>query len=84
MLTASVSARPRPDRRLLHIVEIRLPETALDYLITRMRLWLDQQGLQPQTFRYSFEEADVLLQVDFTRRPGAEALARAFGGEVLS
>ena len=48
-----------------------------------MRTWLDQQGSQPKTFRYSFDEPDVVLHVDFALRAEADAFARAFGGAVL-
>ena len=66
-----------------HIVQLRLKHGALDYLLARVRMWLDQQPAYPKTFRYSFDEADVLVQVQFFRQVQASAFARAFGGEVL-
>jgi hypothetical protein len=71
------------DRTLLHVVEIRFAQNALRYLLARMRTWLDQQGSQPSTFRYSFDEPDVVLHVDFAVGAEADAFARAFGGKVL-
>lgn len=82
MMTAPVDLRPG-DRTLLHVVEIRLAQGALDYLIARMRIWLDQEGSQPKTFRYSFEESEVVLHADFALQAQAEEFARAFGGDVL-
>jgi hypothetical protein len=79
----TVHFRDPGDRTLLHVVEIRLVQTALNYLIARMRTWLDQQGSQPKTFRYSFGELDVVLHVDFGIGAEAKAFARAFGGKVL-
>ena len=79
----NVHFRDPGDRTLLHVVEIRLVHSALTYLIARMRTWLDQQGSQPKTFRYSFDEPDVVVHVDFAIDADAEAFARAFGGKVL-
>ena len=83
MLATAQHFRDAGDRALLHVVEIRLAHNALHYLIARMRAWLDQQGSQPKTFRYSFDEPDVVLHVDFALRAEADAFARAFGGAVL-
>jgi hypothetical protein len=66
-----------------HLVQIRLKHSALDYLLARVRMWLDQQPVYPKTFRYSFDEPNVLVQVQFFRQAQASAFARAFGGEVL-
>ena len=82
-MLSTVHFRDPGDRTLLHVVEIRLAHNALHYLIARMRTWLDQQGSQPKTFRYSFDEPDVVLHVDFAIGAEAEAFARAFGGKVL-
>jgi hypothetical protein len=82
-MLATAHFRDPGDRILLHIVEIRFAQNALNYLLTRMRTWLDQQGSQPKTFRYSFDEPDVVLHVDFALRAEAEAFAQAFGGAVL-
>src|ERR1700686_1071160 len=48
------------DGTLLNVVEIRLAHNALHYLMARTRKWLDHQGSEPKTFRYSFDESDVV------------------------
>jgi hypothetical protein len=83
MLATAQHFRALGDRSLLHVVEIRFAQNALRYLLARMRSWLDQQGSQPSTFRYSFDEPDVVLHVDFSIGAEADAFARAFGGKVL-
>jgi hypothetical protein len=72
------------EKAFLHAVEIRLAHSALDYLVSRIRTWLDQQRAQPKTFRYVFDEPDVVLHVQFPTQTEARAFARAFGGEVLT
>jgi hypothetical protein len=74
----------RPEDALLHVVEIRLAQSGLDYLLGRIRMWLNQHRAQPTRFRYSFDGPGVVLNVHFPNRTEARALARAFGGEVLT
>ena len=78
-MLAALHFRDPGDRTLLHVVEIRLAQNALHYLVARIRTWLDQQGSQPKTFRYSFDEPDVVLHVDFALRAEADAFARPAG-----
>jgi hypothetical protein len=66
-----------------HLVQIRLNHSALDYLLSRIRMWLDQQPAHPKTFRYSFDEPEIVVQVQFFWQAQASAFAQAFGGEVL-
>ena len=68
---------------MLHLVEIRLDENGIAPTLTRMQAWLDRQGSQPKSFRYSFAGPDTVLHVDFELLADAEAFARAFGGIVL-
>ena len=67
-----------------YVVQIRLAHRALDYLLARFRMWLQQHPAQPKTFRYSFDEPDVVVHVEFSGRAEASVFARAFGGEVLT
>jgi len=67
----------------LFAVEIRLIESteeALTTPITVIQRWLDNSGLEPPTFRYTFFDAGILLRVDFNLQSEAVAFAKEFSG----
>jgi hypothetical protein len=47
-----------------------------------MRIWLDQQQVQPKTLEYVISRSGTLLRVEFTQEGDAAEFAEAFGGEV--
>jgi len=49
-----------------------------------MREWLDHQRFEPSSFRFTFEPAGPVFQVDFKVEAEARTFAIEFGGRVLS
>ena len=68
---------------MLLVVEIRFAEETFRDAISRVRRWLDDENVQPTTFRYWLYEPDSVLRVNFELEEQAEAFAQAFHGVVL-
>jgi len=72
------------DERMLHAVEIRFAGEHFQDVILRVRKWLDDQNVQPRTFRYWLYEPESVMRVNFEIERHARAFAQAFGGVVLA
>ena len=62
-------------------VEIRLverTEQTSTARISSIQKWLDNQGFEPSTFRYTFFQDGLVLRVDFALQPEAVAFADEF------
>jgi len=83
-MTPTAREAPSESDDASSVVELRLTDSALDRIVAQIRMWLVQQAYQPKTFRYQFDEQEVVLRVDFAGGPGAEAFVETFGGKLLS
>lgn len=68
---------------MLYTVEIRLMNGKLGEPLAAMRTWLDQQGFEPSSFRYSTGGTGITFRVDFKIESEAVALAETFNGQIL-
>jgi hypothetical protein len=68
----------------MYRVEIRLsdPDQVADQMAA-MRTWLDDQRFEPDLFNYEPNPDGVIFRVEFKIAEEAEALAEAFGGQIV-
>jgi len=67
-----------------YAVEIHLPDRSLVDSMTSMRVWLDKQRFEPDTFRYVTFGLNIRLRVEFKVQREAKAFAHAFDGRLLA
>lgn len=69
---------------MAYVVEIQVADDNLTERMSRMRTWLDHQGFEPSSFRFS--DGGVLprvCRVNFKSEREATAFAKEFGGHLL-
>ena len=69
---------------MLHVVEIRFCGEHFRDAMLRVRAWMEEENIQPRTFRYWLHEADSVMRINFEDGEQAQAFAQAFGGVVLA
>ena len=69
---------------MLHVVEIRFCGEHFRDFIFRVREWMDNENVQPKTFRYWLYEPASVLRINFELEKQAKAFAEAFGGVILA
>jgi hypothetical protein len=67
----------------MYVVEIHHNGDGLVEPMEQIRTWLDHEHIQPSVFRLSLITGGTVLRVEFNAMSGAEAFARAFGGQVI-
>jgi len=67
----------------MYIVEIRREGDGLAEPMAAIRAWLDHKRVQPSAFRLSMIPGGTIFRLEFKGSSEAEALARAFGGQVI-
>ena len=67
----------------MYIVEIWHEGDALAEPMTQIRTWLDHEHIQPSVFRLSLLPGGTVFRLEFNIVCEAEAVARAFAGQVI-
>jgi len=78
-----VSRLSGAEPEMLYTAQVFLDAADLAAEISQVRTWLDDRGLDPNTFHYRVRDRHVRLRLDFRSLSGASAFAEAFGGMVL-
>ena len=69
---------------MLYVVELRGEREELSTIMARIREWLDSQRFEPDAFRCSTDDENVVCRLEFKIETEAAACAEVFGGEVRS
>ena len=67
---------------MLYIVEIRRERETLAKVMTAIRVWLDAQRFEPDTFRCKVDEDVITYSVEFKFESEARVCSEAFGGQL--
>ena len=67
----------------MSIVEIRHDGDGLAAPMAEIRTWLDHQQIQPSVFRLSLVAGGTIFRLEFKAASEADAVARAFDGQVI-
>ena len=66
----------------IYTTEIRVDDRDFAGQMTRMRLWLDSNRLEPAIFRHDHVDGHVVIRIDFPVEAEADAFAKEFGGQL--
>jgi hypothetical protein len=69
---------------MLYVVKVALKADELSQQMNLMRTWLDDNGLEPASFRLSPDGDQQVLRVSFKAEYWAITFAAHFGGLMLS
>lgn len=69
-------------KNMMYIVEIQRERETLAKVMTVIRVWLDAQRFEPDTFRCKVDEDIITYSVEFKLESEARACAEAFGGQL--
>jgi hypothetical protein len=64
---------------MLYVVEIRRGREELSALMARVREWLDKQRFEPDAFRCTTDETNLICRLEFKVESEARACARYSG-----
>jgi hypothetical protein len=67
---------------MLYLVEIRREHADLGTVMASIRQWLDEHRFEPNSFRYTKDDAGVTFRIEFKYEAEAAACADSFGGQV--
>ena len=67
----------------MYTVEVWHEGDALAKPMDQMRIWLDHKHIQPSVFRLSLLPGGTVFRLEFNILGEAEAVARAFAGQVI-
>jgi hypothetical protein len=67
----------------MYIVEIGHDGDGLAEPMAQIRTWLDHEHIQPTVFRLSLLPESTIFRLEFKALSEAEAVARAFGAQVI-
>lgn len=71
----------------MHRVEVRLSQNELPDTMAQMRIWLDENRVEPSVFSYNQhdpQERTVLVRVAFNEAKAAAAFAERFRGRMAA
>jgi len=67
----------------MYIVEFHHEGDGLAEPMERLRMWLDREHIQPSVFQLSLIPRGTIFRLEFNIVSEAEAVARAFDGQVI-
>jgi hypothetical protein len=68
----------------MYVVEIPCKGDDLAEPMGQMRVWLDNERVEPSVFRLSLVAGGTIFRLEFKTVREAEMVARAFGGELIA
>ena len=68
----------------MYIVEFHHNGDGLAEPMAQIRVWLDRERIEPSVFQLALVAGGTIFRLEFKTARDAEALARAFGGQVFN